>query len=233
MESNLFFKLTFELIIGCIALIISVRIIGRRQLQQITPFDFVFAIVLGEILGNLLYDPNTPWYYMIYAVLVWTILSYLIEIINVKSFKIRTIIEGVPALIIKEGQIQYDVMKKEKIDFNELMALLRQKDIFSLQEVQYAFIETNGALSVLKKSSYQTPNRSDLQIQKPEESLSLMVILDGEIMKNNLTLLQLSENWLMQKLKEHQIPSIKAVLYAEWHQGQFYYQLFSSNNKKN
>jgi uncharacterized membrane protein YcaP (DUF421 family) len=233
MLDNIFIKTAFELTVGFIGLVISVRIIGRRQIQQITPFDFISAIVLGEILGNVLYDDDTKWYVMLFSIGVWTILSFTIETINVKSVKSRSLIEGRPTMVIRNGKIQFDVMKKEKLDFGELMSLLRQKDVFAIREVEYAFIETSGAISVMKKDAYLQPNKSDLKLNLSKQNINLAVIQDGEMMEHNLNELKLTKAWVNKKLKDNHIHSIKDILYAEWDNKQFYYQKYDTKDKKN
>jgi uncharacterized membrane protein YcaP (DUF421 family) len=227
MMDNIFIKTAVELVIGFIGLVISIRIIGRRQIQQITPFDFISAIVLGEILGNVLYDTEAKWYYMLFAIAVWTTLSYTVETINVKSVKARSAIEGRPSIIIRNGQIQFDIMKKEKLDFGELLSLLRQKDVFAIREVQYAFIETSGAISVMKKDAYNQPTKNDLKLSTSTEYINLAVIQDGQVMEHNLKELHLDEAWINKKLKDNHIHDIKDVLYAEWDNNQFYYQKYN------
>lgn len=221
---HLYIKLTFELLVGFIGLIISVRVIGRRQMQQVTPFDFVSAVVLGEIVGNILYDHETHWYHMLYGIFIWTLFSYLLEVINSKSLSLRKVISGTPSIIIDHGIIKYDVMKKEKIDFNELLSFLRQKDVFSVTEVLYAFVETSGAVSVMKKSQYEQPTREDMKVKTPENNLNLAVICDGQLIKDNLNLLNITEDWVLNQLKSHGITDSSSVLYAEYDSKKFYYQ---------
>lgn len=216
-----YLTLMFELAVGFIGLLISVRIIGRRQLSQVTPFDFVSAVTLGEIVGNVPYSKEVNWLKMIVAIAFWTLLSFLMEIISIKFIRIREVISGTPAVVIENGKIQYQVMKKEKIDFNELLSLLRQKDIFSVQEVHYAFIENNGIMTVLKKNNQSNQNAS----QKPP-ALTLPVIVDGQILKNNLTLLNITEDEVKQLLVQHGLAESRQVMYAEYDNQTFYFQLY-------
>jgi uncharacterized membrane protein YcaP (DUF421 family) len=163
---------------------------------------------------------------MLFAILIWTALTYIIDLVNMKSNKISKILKGVPSIIIEDGQIDFKVMKKEKVDFSELLCLLRQKDIFSIQEVVFAFVETSGTISVQKTSQTTPPNRTELNIPSPNPVLTLPVILDGKIMLQNLSHLKVDETWLDQQLKANQIKDPQEVLYAEWDQSKFYYQKY-------
>lgn len=210
-----FLDLSLELFFGFIALLIAVKIIGRRHVQQITPFDFISAIVMGELLGNAIYD-ETSIFYVIYAIALWALLLYIIEKLTQKSHKFRNVIEGSPVLIIKKGMIDFNVLKKEKLDFTELLSLLRNKGIFSIKEVEYAIVEPSGIITVIKKAPYDSVNKSDLGIQAPPSSLNLPVILDGKIDYNNLNLLGFDEQWLDNQLRGQNIISVSNVMYAEW-----------------
>lgn len=209
-------NLTVELTIGLVALLIAVKIIGKRQLRQVAPFDFISALVLGELLGNAIYDDETNLFYMLYGVALWTLLLYIIEKATQKSTKARRVIEGSPDLIIKNGLIDYNVLKKEKLDFSELISLLREKDIFSVKEVEYAVLEPNGAITVIKNSLYATPTKKDLKVTVQPSQLSLPLIVDGIIEKSNLKMTGYDENWLKEGLNQFDIKDLKEVLYAEW-----------------
>lgn len=207
--------LSLELFFGFIALLIAVKIIGRRHVQQVSPFDFISAIVMGELLGNAIYD-ETSIFYVFYAIGLWALLLYIIEKITQKSHRFRNIIEGSPVLVIKKGVIDFEVLKKEKLDFTELLSLLRNKDIFSIREVEYAIMEPSGIITVIKKTPYDSVTKNDLGIQTPPSILNLAVILDGVIDSSNLKLLGFDEEWLKVKLREQSISDLTNVMYAEW-----------------
>jgi len=207
--------ISLELFFGFIALLLAVKIIGRRHVQQISPFDFISAIVMGELLGNAIYD-DTSILFVVYAIALWALLLFVIEKLTQKSHKFRNVIEGSPILIIKKGIIDYSVLKNEKLDFTELLSLLRNKGIFSVREVEYAIVEPSGIITVIKKTPYEIVTKSDLSVQAPPAPINLPVILDGKIDKNNLKLLGFDEQWLKKMLLEQSITGIASVMYAEW-----------------
>jgi uncharacterized membrane protein YcaP (DUF421 family) len=170
---------------------------------------------MGELLGNAIYD-ETSIFYVIYAIALWALLLYIIEKLTQKSHKFRNVIEGSPVLIIKKGIIDYNVLAKEKLDFTELLSLLRNKGIFSVREVEYAIVEPNGIITVIKKAPYDSVNKSDLGIQSPPSSINMPVILDGKIDYNNLNVLGFDEQWLDNQLLGQNITGVTNVMYAEW-----------------
>src|SRR5690625_1841468 len=154
----------YETIFGILALFILTKVLGKTQIAQLTAFDFIAAIVLGELVGNALFDEKAGLFDIGYVIFLWGSILFLIEIITQKFKRTRFLLEGKPALVIHEGKLIYEEMRKNKIDIGELQHLLRTKDVFAIQEVEYAILETNGEISVLKKSLYQTPNKKDLNI---------------------------------------------------------------------
>ena len=218
MFESTYANLTLELFLGFIGLLIAVKIIGKRQVQQVSPFDFVSAVVLGELLGNAIYNDETTIFHIFYALSVWTLLLIFIEKVVQKSRKARSIIEGSPKFIIKKGIIDYDVLKKEKLDFDELISLLRGRDVFSIREVEYAIVEPNGIMTVIKKPPFETATRNDLNISLKPSSFSLPIIMDGEIEAKNLKATGHDKEWLVKKLKQNNVKKIAYVMYAEWNQ---------------
>jgi len=207
---------TISLTVGFLALIFSTHIVGKLQMSQATPFHFISAIVLGELLGNAVYDKEISVLFIIYTVAVWTMLIYLIEIITQKFRRTRGFFEGTPSIIVREGNIDFEQLKKNKMDLNELQRLLREKDVFSIREVQYAILEPGGSLSVLRKWKYDPVNRGDLDIPHQPVHLSIAMIMDGEILKENLKNANLTETWLMEQLEDQGIKNVKDIIYADW-----------------
>ena len=216
MFETVYFQIAIELATAFIGLIISIQIIGKRQVSQITPFDFISAIVLGELVGNAIYDQNTKFYHVLYTIFVWTALIYFIGIITQKFYKSRRVIQGNPTLVIKKGSIDFQALSRERLDLSEFLSMLREKDVLSVKEVEYAILETSGNITVIKKSKYNYPTLDDLNLHSNNPSLNLPVILDGDIVTNNLTLLGYDEKWLEKKLKEFKAGNAQDLIYAEW-----------------
>ncbi len=218
MFESVYFQLTVELFFGFIGLLIAVKIIGKRQVQQISPFDFVSAIVLGELLGNAIYNSETTVFHILYALAVWTLLLVGIEKIVQKSRKARNMVEGSPKLIIKKGLIDYQVLKKEKMDFYELTSLLRGKEAFALREIEYAILEPNGVITVIKKPPFENVKRQDLNIAAERAVINLPLIVEGKIESKNLLAAGHNEDWLLQSIRKQNVQNIEDVLYAEWNE---------------
>ncbi|HWJ79569.1 MAG TPA: DUF421 domain-containing protein [Niallia sp.] len=210
-----------ELIVGYILLLILTRVLGKTEITQITTFDFVSVLVLGELVGNAMYDNKSGIVEITFSVILWGALIYITEFITQKFRKSREILEGKPSIIINKGKINYQELKKNHLDLNQLMHLLRSKDIFSIAECAYAILETDGTVSVLKKQPYSNPTMKDLNLSYDSTiSLPISVILDGEIIKENLTYTGWSEYQLLNELKKMGVHQPKEILYAEWKEGE-------------
>ena len=216
MDLSYIFNLTVELIIGFFALLIVTKILGKTQINQITPFEFISSLVLGELVGNAVYDKDINAFYILYTVFLWALLLYTIEVLTQKFKGTRSFFEGKPSILVRNGQIDFNELKKEKLDINELQSLLRSKDIFSIREIQYAILETNGSISVLKKSKYDNPTNEDLNLPEKPIYLPVTVILDGEILWDNVQACGFNKKWLKNQLYANKISKIKEVFYAEW-----------------
>lgn len=215
-----------ELIIGFFALLIATKILGKTQISQLTPFDFISAIVLGELVGNSIYDEKVRIWSILLALVVWTLLIYTVEMLTQKFRGLRRTFEGSPSIIINKGRIDREQLKSNHLDIDQLQQMLRsQKDIFSIREVEYMILEPNGEISVLKKPKYGSPTIEDLSLKQKAVYLPVSVISDGQVIKDNLREAGYDEGWLMKQLQKKNIDRFEDVLYAEWKEDEGFFCL--------
>ena len=213
-------SIVIETLFGFIVLFIIAKLLGKTQIKQLTAFDFISALILGELVGNALYDDKAGIIEISIAVTLWGTLLFITEIVTQKFKGTRDLLEGSPTIVIRKGQLQREEMRKGKLDIHQLLHLLRSKNIFSISEVEYAILERDGTISVLPKSSYQQPTKGDLQVGLKPVDLSWVLINDGEIIIDNLREVGKDGTWLNQELKKQGYPSVKEVFYAEYRNGQ-------------
>lgn len=206
----------YETIFGFFALFLLTKILGKTQISQLTAFDFIAALVLGELVGNALFDEKAGILDIGYVIILWGSLLYLVEMITQKFKRSRHLLEGKPSFVIHKGKIIYEEMRKNKIDIGELQHLLRMKDVFAIQDVEFAIMETNGDVTVLRKSAAQTPTRKDLNVAPSEPQIAATVISDGEMIKDNLSEFDLSEEWLGKEINRQGFDSVKEIFYGEY-----------------
>jgi uncharacterized membrane protein YcaP (DUF421 family) len=213
---NHYLSIFIELFAGLIFLFIITKILGKTQFSQLTPFDFISALILGELVGNGIFDDKIKVMQIAFAILTWGVFIYVLEMITQKFKGARKFLEGEPNILIQKGCIKYKALKKVSLDINQLQSLIRQQGYFSLQEVEYAIMETNGTISVLPKSENDIPKRSELNLPSQQVGLPVTLVIDGEVIYDNLKEAGLNESWLKEQLRKQSISNYKDVLYAEW-----------------
>ncbi|HLR61659.1 MAG TPA: DUF421 domain-containing protein [Lentibacillus sp.] len=209
-----------DTIFGFIALFVLVKVLGKTQISSLTPFDFISAVILGELVGNALFEKESGIPEIAFLVILWGTLLYITEVITQKYKGSRSLLEGRPAIVIHKGHIIYDVLKQNALDINQLQHMLRSKEVFSLEEVEYAVLETDGTISILKKPEYQTPTNADLNVTPSPVKLGRTIINDGEIIWDNLKEANLTRVWLEEELYKQNISTVEEVYYAEWQENQ-------------
>ncbi|MET1031908.1 DUF421 domain-containing protein [Domibacillus tundrae] len=194
------------------------RIMERKEISEMTFFNFASAIAIGSIAGNLAFNQHLSILNGIISLIGWSLLTLLSGRIVIKSKKVRKVIEGEPLVVIKNGKIMEKPLRKVSLDVDALTALLRQKNIFSIKEVEYAIFEINGKLSIMKKDHKQHVTTGDMNIVNSQKKLLPTitgVVSDGVINTSNLEKLNLDTEWLNKQLMQAGIKTISDVFYAE------------------
>lgn len=195
-------------------LLIGTRILGKQTISQMTMFDFVATISLGAISANLAFNTSIKVHHTIIAFSIYIAIILLIAIISLKNRKGRKFLAGDPTIVIQNGKILEVNMNKMRYALDYLNQQLREREVFDIEEVLFAIVETNGTLTVLKKPQFRSVTRQDLMIAiNPEQKLPIELIMDGEIIKENLEQNNLSFSWLESELKKRNLTKHE-VLYA-------------------
>ncbi|MCL2396987.1 MAG: DUF421 domain-containing protein [Defluviitaleaceae bacterium] len=188
--------------LGFIILLVLVRIIGNKQLGQLNVFTYISGIVIGSMLGDIILHSDIDFWRSVLGIVLWVGLAIFVEFMALKSIKFRELFDGQPVILIKKGKIIYSALKKERLNVDDLTMMLRTNNAFSVADVDYAILEPNGDLSVLKK-------------QASAKCLPTMVISEGRVITKNLKELGLTKSWLDDALNDLNIKSKEGILYAE------------------
>lgn len=202
-------------IISFLLLLLMTRIMGKKQLSQMTFFDYVVGITIGSIAASMAVDQNIKISNGIMGLLVWGVFPLLLGIWGLKSVKFRYLTDGTPSIVIKDGKVHEKNLKKNHISVDELMLSLREKNIFEVSDVETAVFETNGKLSVMKNADQQplTPKRMGLAVEK--EHSPTIVIADGQLLKKELSTLDYSEKWLLGEIMKQGASHFENVFLAQ------------------
>lgn len=200
-------NIILKCILVYIIILLSLRFMGKREIGQISLFDFAIILIISDILVIGIDEENKWFWYYFIGVVILTIIQRLISIILLKYKKIRTIFDGNASVIIYEGKLNVKEMKKQRYNMDDLIVQLRLSNVSSLKEVKYLILENTGNVSVFK---YQ---------DNPMNPFPLIV--SGKIEYDNLKLLGLSEAWLKHRVKEQNY-KVEEIYYASYEKNNLY-----------
>jgi uncharacterized membrane protein YcaP (DUF421 family) len=201
-------------ILGYFLLLVLTRIMERKLISQLTFFEFVMSIVVGSVVANLAVSFEKPVVSGVVVLIMITILTVTIQFSIIKTFFLRKIIDFKAVVVIENGKINAENVKKVRLRIDNLMMMLRQKDAFNIEDVEFAVYERDGTLSVLKKSQKQPLTPSDMNKETVYTRLTRDLIIDGKILDENLQGANLDRKWLMDKLKANNFNNADEVFYA-------------------
>jgi len=209
-------ELSFRVILIYLLLLLSMRIMGKREIGQLSNLDFVVAITVAELATLPVTDRRLSLVNSIMPMLIITAMQVLASLICLKSNRFRRFLYGKSNLLIADGKLQMKEMRKARYNIDDLLSQLRQKDVFDVADVAYAVLETSGELTVLLKQDKMPVTRGDRQISVQEKfkGMPLTLIDDGEVNVKGLRDNQLTESWLMQQLNARHIENPRDVFYA-------------------
>lgn len=209
-----YMDLLIRSVVTYFTLLLFTRIMGRKQISQLTYFDYIVGITIGSTAVVASVDKHVSMHEGIFSIVVWSMLTIIISQITLKNIKLRLLIDSEPLIIIENGEVNYKNMKKARYNIGDLLMQLRDKDVFYITEVEVAILEPDGKLSVLKKSEYSSVTVSDMNINKPKTGMMVDLILDGKILISHLNLINKDEKWIMKELKNRKITEVRNIVFA-------------------
>lgn len=214
--------------------VVTMRVMGKRQIGELQPFELAVAILISELAAVPMQNTGIPLVNGIIPILTLLIAQMILSFISLKSVKARGIICGKPSILIANGKIQEDQLRKEMFTLNDLLEQLRINNIPNIADVEFAILETNGQLSVIPKSQKRTVTAEDLNLSTNYEGLPLSLIIDGSVNYQNLQIANLDLPWLLNEIKKFGADKPEDVLFASLDtQGNLYCQTKSSRKGKN
>jgi len=197
-----------------IVVIIAMRLMGKRQIGQLQPFELAVAIMISDLATVPMQNTGIPLINGIIPILTMLAVQILISFMALKSTRARNIICGRPSILISAGKINEKIFRSELYTLNDLLEQLRNKDIYSIADVEYAILETNGQLSVVPKAAKRNVTPEDLNINVKYEAPAIDLIIDGDLIVSNLKRVNLDKSMLELELGKIGIKEIKDVFFA-------------------
>ena len=205
--------------------IAMVRLMGKRQIGELQPSELVITILISDVASLPLQNTEMPLLNTITSLLILVMFEVLLSVLSIKSRKVRKILEGNSVMIIKDGKLFEDRLRMIRYSVDDLIEALRLKDIFDISQVEYAYIETNGAISVELKPQYRTITPQDLSLITERVSIPCLVICDGEIIDKEFDVCNMTKEKLQSILDEKELTAKDILLMTVDSSGRSYIKL--------
>lgn len=209
--------------------VILLRIMGKRQIGQLQPYELVVIIMISELAAIPMQNTGIPIINGVIPIIILVAAEITLSCLSLKSEKARGVICGKPSILIEKSKIMETELKRLRYNINDLLEQLRLKNVTDIADVEYAILETGGQLSVILKSEKRPVQPQDLNIAPQYENLQVTLIIDGQIIEQNLSKMNIDAGWLQGELLKAGVSSVEQVLLATLDShSKLYFQLKSN-----
>ncbi|SOC02458.1 uncharacterized membrane protein YcaP [Ureibacillus xyleni] len=212
---EIYWELLLRTIFLYIFILIVFRLMGKREVGELSIMDLVVFVLIAECVAFAIEDVDKPVFQNVFPIVILLAIQYLNSLITLKSKKVRDLIDGDPSVIVHNGVINQEEMRKQRYNLDDLFQQMREERIPSVQQIAYAFLEPSGKLSIFLKS---------------DDPLIFPLIVDGYIVENHLNYIQQDKDWLLQQLAEKGYNDIEQIFYCCYENNELHVQLRSSGN---
>lgn len=207
-----------------IIVLVVMRLMGKREIGQLQPFELVIAIMIADLAATPIANSGIPLFNGVIPILGLLVVDLLISVANMKSLKVRQFISGKPSILIYRGKIDEKMLRKERFTINELQERLRDNNVLNFGDVEYAILETSGQINVIQKPSKRNTIPEDFGIEPEYEGISYDLVIDGVIMYDNLKILNKDYKWLKTQVRKFGYSPEEALIVTIDGKGQFFAQ---------
>ncbi|WP_290587367.1 DUF421 domain-containing protein [Alicyclobacillus sp.] len=207
-------RFCLRILILYIAVMLALRLMGKREIGQLSVFDFVVSIMIAELTAVPMEDARRPLWIPLLAMGILVALQLLVAIGQLKSHRFRHWVEGEPTVLVEHGQIRDREMRKTRYTMSDLLMQLREQGIADVRDVEFAILETSGKLSVLPKSQVRPVRPADLGVRTEREMIPMPLVSDGQVVQKTLQQLGRDEQWLRDELRRRGYARLEDVFYA-------------------
>lgn len=222
----------FRAIFLYIVVLIVMRLMGKREIGQLQPFELAISIMIADLASIPMTEIGIPISNGIIPILGLLVMHLIISVVNLKSITARQIICGKPRLLIYRGKIDEEALKKERFTINELEERLRGNNIVNIGDVEYAILETSGQVTIIQKPNKRNSIPEDFGIMPEYEGISYDLVTDGKVMDKNLKILNKSYEWLKREVNKFNIEPEDALIVTLDGKGQIFCQKKENTRRK-
>ena len=225
------FIVFLRVLIIYITVLVFLRLMGKRQIGEMQPYEVVITLIIADLATLPMSDSNIPLLNGILPLAILVLIHYIITLCTRKSVKIRRLMSGKPVIVISPNGIEYDSLKELNMNIDDLFEMIRQLNYYSLDQVEYGIIETNGKMSVIPTSSSAPATAQDLKLQNPSPQLPHLLVTDGKLMKSEMLALELNHKKLNKILNYLKTDTKQLIILSIDMAGKCYYQTKGENFK--
>lgn len=210
-----------------ILLVLVMRLMGKRQIGQLQPFELAITIIISDLASLPMQDTRIPILHGIIPIVTLLFIEIAVSILQLKIQTARLVISGKPSILINKGKVDIAELRSQRLNMNDLLEEVRLKGYYNLEDIEFAILETSGQLSIIPKTELSNATKEDVKIKCKQDTIPVTLILDGVVNKKNLQVINKDEKWLLSTLRSKNINSAKEVFIALVDsKGKFYTQLY-------
>lgn len=209
-----FWRFVFQILVLYILVMVSLRLMGKREIGQLSVFDFVVSVMIAELSTLPMEDLHVPMARSFVAIGALVMLQIVVAFVSLKSHRFRHLMEGEPSVLIEHGKIKDREMKRTRYSMHDLMMQMREKGVANVGDVELAVLETSGKLSVFPRPEARPVTPGDLGLRAREDGLPLPLIVDGQAIGKTLNILHQDESWLAQEIERLGYGRVSDVFFA-------------------
>ena len=224
--------IVFRVLIIYLVVLLYLRIMGKRQLGEMQPFELVITLLIADIATLPMTQTSMPILFGLVPLTALVIIHFFVSMLARKSITMRKVINGKPVLVVTPDGIQYEALKELNMSIDDLMEGIRSKEYYNIEDILYAIVETNGTINVIPKSSSADVTNENLGLDVEEATLPIIMITAGKIINSNLGVAKVDVKFLEDVLKKAGIEKIADVLILTLDSsGKVFVQTFSGESK--
>ena len=198
-------------IILYLVIIFGIRLLGKHQVSELEPAEFVLALIIADIASVPMQDFGIPLLMGVIPIITLLCLAMILSVLTMKSLKLRALLSGSPSVLIKDGKLDQREMRRTRMTLDEVLEELRLQGYTDLSAIKYAILETNGQLSLLPYADQKPPTAKDMDVPVSDLGLPVVLVNDGRLLSENLKRRGLDETWLHKRLEERKVRTVKEV----------------------
>lgn len=210
-----FIQISIRAVFAYFSLVFIAKLMGKRQISQMNFFDYIVGLSLSGMAAYLVLDVSMNFLTVLPGILVFAVLQIITSWLSLKSKFVRSLFEGKRTPIIEKGKILEENMTKTRVNIDFIESMLREKNVFKLEDVEYAYLETSGKLSVMKKAEKEPLTPKDIDLTVKSSGVGQIIIEEGKINESLLRKLSLTKAWLLEELSSQGINDVSQVMFAQ------------------